>query len=290
MSDNIDYDELDKAVTEAIKARSSKKTTTSKAAAKPAAPKNISKAQPVAVGHKVKVPAPRPQPAHQYMDFVRRPAAVTPKPVQLIPNATVQRPAATIHRAATPVQRPVQRLVATKTTAASMPQYRTAAKPVVRVAAAPKPVAKPVVAAPKPVIKPVAKVAKPATQTIAQPKAEPKPVAAAPVAKPAPKPVTAPNADNYSIGGRSPFLTNKKVEKTPLGKNTQQSSVDSIESTKNTYSQKSPIRLKNKAEKKHIVTEEPKEKSGWIWALIVLLVVAAGGGAGYLAWLLLFAK
>jgi len=289
MSDNIDYDELDKAVTEAIKARSSKKTTTSKVAAKPAAPKNISKAQPVTVGHKVKVPAPRPQPAHQYMDFVRRPAAVTPRPVQLIPNATVQRPATTIHRAAAPAPKPVQRLVATKATAASMPQYRTAAKPVVRVAAMPKPAAKPVIA-PKPVAaRPVAKITKPAAQPVAQPKAEPKP-AATPVAKPAPKPVSAPNADNYSIGGRSPFLTNKKVEKTPLGKNTQQSSVNSIESTKNTYSQKSPIRLKNKAEKKHIVTEESKEKSGWLWTIIVLLVVAAGGGAGYLTWLLFFAK
>ena len=250
MSDNIDYDELDKAVTEAIKARSSKKTTTSKAAAKPAAPKNISKAQTVPVGHKVKIPAPRPQPAHQYMDFVRRPAAVTPKPVQLIPNAAVQRPATTIHRSAAPAPKPVQRLVATKATAASMPQYRTAAKPVVR-AAAP---------APKP------------------------------VAKPAPKTAPISNADNYSIGGRSPFLTDKKVEKTPLGKNTQQSSVNSIESTKNTYSQKSPIKLKGKTEKKHIVTEGSKEKSGWLWAFIVLLVVAAGGGAGYLTYLLFFAK
>ena len=287
MSDNIDYDELDKAVTEAIKARSSKKTTTSKAAAKPAAPKNISKAQTVPVGHKVKIPAPRPQPAHQYMDFVRRPATVTPKPVQLIPNAAVQRPATTIHRAAAPAPKPVQRLVATKATAASMPQYRTAAKPVVRAAApTPKPVAKPVVA-PKPVAKPTPK---PAAQPVARPAVRVVAPAPKPVAKPAPKTAPISNADNYSIGGRSPFLTDKKVEKTPLGKNTQQSSVNSIESTKNTYSQKSPIKLKGKTEKKHIVTEGSKEKSGWLWAFIVLLVVAAGGGAGYLTYLLFFAK
>ncbi len=301
MSDNIDYDELDKAVTEAIKARSSKKATAPKPAAKHVAPKTQKAPaktvapQPVAVRRQAPVasPAPKPKTAHHYMDFVRRPAAaprqvvtaapaaVAPKAPRLIPNAAVQRPAAPVmQRAATPVaKKPTARLVATKTTTASMPQYRTATRVVTQkpAAVAAKPAARPAAA---PALTPVKRTETP-TAVIEK---APQPAA------PKVKPEAAPNADNYSIGGRSPFLTDTKVEKTPLGKNSQQSSASSIESTKNTYSQKSPTRSKAKAEKKHVVTEDPKGKSGWLWTIIALLVIAAGGGLGYLAYLIGFAK
>ena len=96
-----------------------------------------------------------------------------------------------------------------------------------------------------------------------------------------------PNANNYSLGGRSPFLTDAKVEKRPLGKNIPETSHSALKSTKNTYSQKTPSKATHA--KKHIVTEAPKKHSGWLWALVVLLVIAAGGGLGYLAYILVFA-
>lgn len=289
MSDNIDYDELDKAVNKAIKAD------TKKAAAAKAAPK-------ASAAPKTQQPVARPH-GPQYMDFVRRtPIArpmtpskpvqipkpqptvapkvaarktaapvVAPKPAQLIPNATV--------KTATPT---VRKAVA-KTATPNMPQYRTAsanaraaAKAAVAAAPAPKAVAKPAAAEAEP---------KPAATKAAISKAEEPKTTIERVSQPTPKKQAAPNANNFSIGGKSPFLANTQVEKTPLGKNPAQNSAGSIESTKNTYSQKSPS--KSKVASKHVVTEEPKDHSGWFRALIVLLVVAAGAGLGLLAWLII---
>ena len=42
--------------------------------------------------------------------------------------------------------------------------------------------------------------------------------------------------------------------------------------------------------KKHTVTEAPKSHSGWLWSLIVILVIAAGAGLGYVAYLIVFAN
>ena len=278
MSDNIDYDELDKAVRKAVKAD------TKKAAAAKAAPKvsgTPKPAQPVARPH-----------GHQYMDFVRRtPAArpmpaskpvavpkpqptiapkaavrkaaapvVTPKPAQLIPNAAVKQAAPTVRK-----------------TTANMPQYRTAG-------ANARAAAKAAIATPKPAAKTVA-TPKAAPKAVAAKKEEPANATIERVSQPTPKKPAAPNANNFSIGGKSPFLTNTQVEKTPLGKNPSQNSAGSIESTKNTYSQKSPS--KSKVASKHIVTEEPKDHSGWFYALITVLVIAAGAGLGLLAWLII---
>ena len=96
----------------------------------------------------------------------------------------------------------------------------------------------------------------------------------------------APNANNYSVGVRSPFLTDAKIEKRPLGTNIPETSVNNLTSTKNVYSQKSPI--KKKTTKKHTVVQAEHKTSGWVWTLIVLFVIAAGGALGYLAYLLVF--
>jgi hypothetical protein len=98
----------------------------------------------------------------------------------------------------------------------------------------------------------------------------------------------APNANNYSLGGRSPFMANAKVVKRPLGANIPETSASALRSTHNVYSQKSPTRATENA-KKHIVTQNSKKKSGWLWTLIVLAVIAAGGGLGYLTYLIVFA-
>ena len=116
--------------------------------------------------------------------------------------------------------------------------------------------------------------------------------------KPVSKPVErskkvekAPNANNYSLGVRSPFMTNTKVEKRPLGKDIPETSVSNLHSTKNIYSSKSPSKVTGKpAKKKHMVTEAPKKHSGWLWTLLVLFVIGAGAGLGYLAYILVFAK
>lgn len=277
MSDNIDYAELDKAVNEAIKS-----TQTARPVAK-STPKPVVK----------NTTAPRPH--GQFMDFVRRPAGVP---------------------AAHPVARPVVAPTVKTTTTVAKPAARPVAHPVAKPAT--RPVAHP---AARPVAKPVAKPAAPVHPTVhhavathpnvaaqiqqrqaklaakpATPAAKPvaKP-AAKPVAKPAEKPVVrkatedkAPNANNYSLGGRSPFLTDAKVEKHPLGKNIPETSSTALKSTKNTYSQKAPSKTAHHA-KKHVVTEAPKKHTGWLWALVVLFVLAAGGGLGYLAYILVFA-
>jgi hypothetical protein len=275
MSDNIDYAELDKAVNEALKSRSATKSRATKPAAKPAAPMH----------------------SHgQFMDFVRvQPHHVShPAPVSAKP----------ITRPATPVApRPIMAPAAPKVTTAPRPAILPRSA---KVGAAVKPM-RPSVSAQiqqkqqavttKPIAKPAAK---PAVKPVAKPiaKAEPKPVAK-PVAKVEEKPVklakkpevkhSAPNANNYSLGVRSPFMTNTKVEKRPLGKDIPETSTTSLRSTKNIYSSKSPSKSSAKVvKKKHMVTEAPKKHSGWLWTLVVLLVIAAGAGLGYLAYLLVF--
>ena len=234
MSDNIDYNELDKAVNAAISAR------------------NAAKAQPKA----------EPKPATP-----RAPQKPAAKPVAKKPT-----PAPISRLASRPAVKPVAKTITKPTVAAAKP----VSKPVMRPAPA-KP-AHPAQAAARPVLKPAAKPAAPATKPAA------KPVVATPVLKKR----EAPNANNYSLGGRSPFVPNTKVEKRPLGKNVPETSASALRSTRNVYSQKSPTRATENA-KKHIITQDPKKKSGWLWTLIVLGVIAAGGGLGYLTYLLVFA-
>lgn len=269
MSDSINYDELDKAVNAAINAKQA-----AKAQPKPA----VAKPQQVA-----KKPASR----GMFMDF----APVTSR--RIVVKKTIE-----THSIARVAANP-----ATKATPAI-------AKP--RVTPVQRPAARPIQA--RPIVKPAAPIraaaqtfpARP-TQTLARPAAKPvapKPTQARPALKiaekPAPKitaakPVLkaaepAPNANNYSLGVRSPFLnTDAKVEKRPLGNNIPETSTSALRSTRNVYSQKSALK-NTEAAKKHIVTEGGKKKSGWLWALIVLAVIAAGGGLGYLAYLIVFAK
>ena len=275
MSDNIDYNELDKAVNEAMNARNAAKAQPAKAAEpKPSTP--------------VAPQKPAAKPAHRgvMMDFAPRHSIPVKKtavkaPVAKAPARPIAKPAVK--------PAPINRLAS-----------RPAVKPVT------KTIAKPTVAPAKPVSKPVmrpapAKPAHPA-QASARP-ASAKPVAAKPEPKPVEKPIIekkeeaptpvlkrreAPNGNNYSLGGRSPFVTNTQVEKRPLGNNIPETSTSALRSTRNVYSQKSPTRATENA-KKHIITQDPKKKSGWLWTLIVLGVIAAGGGLGYLAYLLVFA-
>ena len=139
--------------------------------------------------------------------------------------------------------------------------------------------------APRVAANPAAKAAHLATHPTAKPVARP----AAP-AKPAAKRTEAPNANNYSLGGRSPFLNpNAQVEKRPLGANIPETSASALKSTHNVYSHKSPLRDTTNTGK-HVVTESPKKKSGWLWTLTVIGVIAAGAGLGYLAYLLILAN
>ncbi|MDR3298179.1 MAG: hypothetical protein LBT19_02320 [Candidatus Nomurabacteria bacterium] len=99
-----------------------------------------------------------------------------------------------------------------------------------------------------------------------------------------------PNADNYSLGGRSPFLlADAKVDKRPLGKDVPESNAGAIRSTKNVYSQKTPLRSGESQDlpgRTVITVSAPKKKSGWLWAVITLGVIVAGGGVGLLAYLI----
>ena len=249
MSDNIDYAELDKAVSEAA----AKDRAT--AATAPRRPINTAGSKPHG----------------QYMDFVNRRPQPVPAKRPLAPAKPV---------VAKPVARPIAR--------------PTAPTMVKRAASAPHPAIAHPVAQPT-LHHPTQSSTLSQQHSVAaqiehkqQLQQQHEETAKATVERPEPvnKAATSPNANNYSLGGRSPFMTNTKVEKRPLGHNVPETNVSTLHSTKNIYSQKSPSKLNRHA--KHTVTEAPKKHSGWLWTLIVLLVIAAGGGLGYLAYLLVF--
>ena len=97
----------------------------------------------------------------------------------------------------------------------------------------------------------------------------------------------APNANNYSLGGRSPFMIDTKVDKRPLGRNVPEGFAGTVRSTKNVYSQRTPTRRDaEEMPEQPMVTVAPQKKSGWLWALVTLLIIAAGGGLGALAYVI----
>lgn len=197
-------------------------------------------------------PTAPPRPRGKYMDFVQRAHAAT---------------------TATPASRPSLTASIQKRQQLARPTRPSQAKPASR---PPSPAQRPAQTAKRPTLQ-----AKHPTQPAPRP---------APTPKPTPKKSAAdsPNANNYSLGVRSPFMTSTKVAKRPLGQNIPETNADNLRSTKNVYSQKSPSKTSRR--KKHTITEPPKSHSGWLWTLIVLLVIAAGGGLGYLAYLLVFAN
>ena len=272
MSDNIDYDELDKAVTAAIDARNTAKAQT-KAESKPISSRAPQK--------------PAAMPAHRgtVMDFAPRRSSSIVHTVSI--RKTIVRPVAKPAARPAPINRLVNR-------PAARPVAHTVARPTVAPAKVVKPAPRPVPAHPAHPAQanpPLKKVVKPApAPTVAKPVL--KPASAAPAApveapKPALKKREAPNGNNYSLGGRSPFIANTKVEKHPLGSDIPETSTSALRSTRNVYSQKSPTRATENTGK-HIVTQDSNKKSNWIWTLIVLGVIAAGGAIGYLAYLFIF--
>ena len=97
-----------------------------------------------------------------------------------------------------------------------------------------------------------------------------------------------PNANNFSLGGRSPFIRDAKVDKRPLGPNVPESNAGAIRSTKNVYSQKTPLKAGagDTPGRSVITVAAPKKKSGWLWALLTLGIIVAGGGIGLIAYMI----
>jgi cobalamin biosynthesis Mg chelatase CobN len=291
MSDNIDYNELDRAVKEASRARSKSSS----------APKTTSSnSVPVKTTPKATVQQPR---RRTYMDFVggvsRRKAPTVAKKVEAEP----EKPKRVAHFAtATP----------------SMPAYRTASHqtlrpaPVKQIATPVAPKAAPVKRIAKPVapVRPTVSKAAPA-KPVAQPaavrvaaKPEPTPEVAPEQAKEtaaaaknavatltkSPSEKSAPNANNYSLGVRSPFLrpdASAKVAKRPLGVGPNSSEFVQEDEIPQENEYTKVATKKDKKAKKTKVVKDSKEKPGWFWAIIIVLILAAGAGLGYLAYLIL---
>lgn len=96
-----------------------------------------------------------------------------------------------------------------------------------------------------------------------------------------------PDANNYSLGGRSPFLTDAKVEKRPLGSVLPDGSTYGVRSTKNVYSQRTYVGRSNIPEKKQpVIISENKKASGWAWTLVIFLIIVVGGALGLGAYFL----
>lgn len=259
MSDNIDYAELDKAVNEAMQSQPKRPVsrtatkTPAKATIKTAAARPTTTSQPV---H-------HPQNHGRFMDFAPRSAI----------------------RPATPAIKTTRKPVApVRPTVANIPQ-RSTIKPSSRIATVRK---APDTTATKAVPAEAPAASRPSVAAKIQQKQQ-HVATAAPKETPKPKVAEAPDANSYSLGGRSPFLVDTKVEKRPLGTNIPETNAATVHSTKNIYSQKNPSKAPVTKRKKHTVTEAPKSHSGWLWTLIVILVIASGAGLGYLAYLIVFA-
>ncbi len=296
MSGKIDYNELDKAVLQASRAKTAKTPKTE--------PQNF-------IAQKQAYP-----PRTRYMDFIARPHKkasqnTEPKTVQVTTQS---------ESSASATQAP-RRIARFAPASAGMPNYRVASS---HVATKPhsiptKPVAKPAptttvkpVATTKPVtaVKPVARIAKPTTATKVPAQPVERPAATLAAAKPAPKAAmdehekaqakstaaaaeaavktlekkpSSPNANNYSIGVKSPFIrTDTKVEKRPLGNTSDYVSDDKVEKTN--YAAKKNETKATKSKKTKVVGNRQAKSKGWIWPLIIMLIIAAGGGLGYLAY------
>lgn len=295
MSDNIDYDELDKAVSEAIKARSANtrgpakpegKAPTAKAAGKTrtsSGPIPIPAVQPMAP----KPAARRPQ----YIDFARPARRATHSTPAVKPTAPTAKP--TAKSTAIPAQPARRKVITTTPSAHAVQPMKSAPAHTVSPQTAAQLRQQQLIAKKRQLLEQRRRelllkqqqAARKETPTVANEPKQPT-IAEAQAAARAKEEAEAPNANNYSIGVRSPFLVNAKVEKRPLGTNIPETSVEALKSTKNIYSQKSPI--KKKTAKKHTVIEAEHKTSGWVWTLIVLFVIAAGGALGYLAYLLVF--
>ncbi|MBR3164525.1 hypothetical protein IKF15_04500 [Candidatus Saccharibacteria bacterium] len=352
MSDHIDYDELDKAVSEAIEARSNRaakaptplrapkiikrplsaspipkalaapaphsRTTTRRSAPAPVAqrvsatPAKTTTTRRTAKPAAPKAPAKKPIPTRGiFMDF--RPTN-TPNPNVTTVRPTPKKPTTITHAAMPPLRR------ATPATASSMPPLRRSVSPKQAV------VKRPLQTRPT---TPITQQAASQNDYTPQPPhsthatRQPQPLMPRPAYQPqtapratTPRPLTslkarlsktpqttsqattppAKNTEPTSTSRKpqtypsSPFIANTKVEKRPLGQNAPEIPTHQLKSTKNVYSQKDPTRVNPKVAKKHVVTETPKSHSGWLWAALVLLIIAAGGGLGYLAYLLVFAN
>lgn len=307
MSDNIDYAELDRAVNEAIKNRSASAQSSIKTAAKPVAKaaikpvaKTASRPTTRTTSQSVTVKTTPARSHGQFMDIMMPRAttshSATPRAIKPVAK-TAPRPAIK------PLARTTTPPVATKITAMPRPAITTHSA---KVAAATPRASRPSVATqiqqrqqrvatqPYPPTRPqsVRPTSANSSTTQTAPARSTQTPTRTPISTQTPADTTkttAPNANNYSLGVRSPFITNAKVEKRPLGTDIPETAASAIHSTKNIYSAKSPSKS-TKAAKKHMVTEAPKKHSGWLWTLLVLLVIAAGGGLGYLAYILVFAN
>jgi len=323
MSDNIDYDELDRAIAETQKEAAAKAKATSKAT-KTAKTSTIPKA--------ATIPVDRPQPVqvHQtaqnlaqnfpprrrvYMDFIGKPRR-TAKSAEA---STVRLKTA---EASTPAAQPASQAAAAKvatpkrvarfaTATPGMPSYRVAnshqpihpqsipvpvarkAEPVKSASAMPAyHKATPTQPAPKPVVKQAAPAhpiaAKTATRPVPAPKPATAPSATATAASHAVESIkkgpTAPNANNYSLGVNSPYLRNNApVQKRPLNGDVSEY-VQDDKIKKNEYPEPKKAASTKKTRSKHTVKKTEKSSSDWYWPILVVLIVAAGGGLGYLLW------
>jgi hypothetical protein len=315
MSDNIDYDELDRAIAESQKQNAKKVTKAPKTRATSTASSTKPAAKSKVTVNRTPAPAAaKPAPAvtqdlsqnfpprrRVYMDFIGKPRRQNTE----VSTVRLKQPEAEAPR----------RVAHFATATPGMPSYRVAnshqpvraqsipTNPVVRKAApvsSVKPASKQIVvpkvqtrtvapAAPtvtKAAAKPVAPAPAPKPEPVAKTEPSQTAVAASNIVKTIEHGPTAPNANNYSLGVRSPYLRqNAKVEKRPLnGDVSEFVQDDKIE--KNSYPEQTE-KPKKKTHSKHTVKKSEKSNSNWYWPILVILIVAAGGGLGYLLWWIL---
>ena len=87
----------------------------------------------------------------------------------------------------------------------------------------------------------------------------------------------APDGNNYSLGGKSPFLPSYNIEKRPLGDKVKEKKVEEIPK-KNVYKREEPSKPSKKTPT--VVIDEPKKSSGLSTVIIIILTIILGAAAG----------
>ena len=100
------------------------------------------------------------------------------------------------------------------------------------------------------------------------------------------EPEQSPNANNYALGGRSPFmLADAKVDQRPLGPQLPPHHPEAVQSSKNVYSSRTPLKTTDNEQRvTPLVAAPPKKKSGWLRVIAILLIILGGAALGLLVY------
>lgn len=95
-----------------------------------------------------------------------------------------------------------------------------------------------------------------------------------------------PDANNFSLGGKSPFLAGTVIEKRPLGTTFSDNNAHGVKSTKNVYTSRSAVKPESLDTSPPLVVAPPRQKSGWPTVIAIFFIILLGAALGGVVYLL----